>query len=83
MFEVLRLARPQWRTLVAGILCALLSAIILLQTPAALGRVLDAVASGPGSQTALNRDAVRLLGLYLLGACAKLFEVSLLRCELR
>lgn len=80
-WDVLCLARPQWRILTGGILCALVSAGILLLTPAALGRVLDAVAKGPEAQEALNVDAVKLLFLYFAGACAKLFEVSMLRSE--
>jgi ABC-type multidrug transport system fused ATPase/permease subunit len=65
--------------LLAGISAALLSAGILLLTPAALGRVLDAVGAGAAARPKLNKDATLLLGLYILGALAKLVEVCLLR----
>jgi ATP-binding cassette, subfamily B, bacterial len=41
--------------------------------------VLDAVAGGAAARPGLNRDAVLLLGLYVVGAAAKLAEVALLR----
>lgn len=60
----------------------MVSAGILLLTPAALGRVLDAVGAagaGAAARATLNREAAILLSLYIVGATAKLAEVALLR----
>lgn len=80
--EVLALARPEWRRIALGMLAALVAAAVILMTPAALGRVLDAVGAAGGAseaKKALNRESTVLLVLYIAGAAAKLAEVALLR----
>lgn len=80
--EVLSLARPEWRRIACGMLAALVAAGVILLTPAALGRVLDAVgaaAGGAAAKKALNRESAVLMVLYIVGAAAKLAEVTLLR----
>lgn len=79
VWEVLKLAKKERVRVVCGVFGALLSAGILLLTPAALGRVLDAVAKGAEARRSLYGEGMLLLGLYVIGAAAKFVEVAMLR----
>lgn len=74
--EVLRLALPEWRSLALGVLASLVTSGVMLLTPVAYGRVLDAAARGGG---ALFAGARWLLALYAAGAACRLAEVLLMR----
>jgi hypothetical protein len=79
-WQVLRLARPAGATLAAGIVGALCSAATGLASPAALGKMLDAVGkSSVLPAGVLGRFACVLLAVHVCGAISKFVEVYMLR----
>lgn len=81
---MLQLARPEWLSLLLGVLASLASSTVLLLTPIAFGRVLDIVSSFHRTGVAagldeLTRGARRLLLFYLIGALCRLADVALMR----
>jgi hypothetical protein len=79
-WQVLRLARPAGATLAVGLVGALCSAATSLASPAALGKMLDAVGKSAALPAGmLGRFACVLLLVHVCGALSKFVEVYMLR----
>jgi ABC transporter fused permease/ATP-binding protein len=75
--RVVALARPEIKSLVGGSVCLLFGSAANLYFPQIIGGIVDQAALRGGSTTSLDRYALEMIGIALLGAVAGALRYSL------